>query len=38
MYRAFYVKPIKYLFRTMYKVLSHLKSKWFMYESKLFPW
>lgn len=37
-YRAFYVKPIKYLFGTMYKVLSHIKSKWFIYESKLLPW
>jgi len=37
-YRAFYVKPIKYLFRTIYKVLSHIKSNWFMYESKLLPW
>jgi hypothetical protein len=37
-YRTFYAKPIKYLFRTMYKVLSHIKSNWFMYESKLLPW
>ena len=37
-YRTFYAKPIKYLFRTIYKVLSHIKSNWFMYESKLLPW
>ena len=38
LYLAFYVKPIKYLFRTVYKVLTNLKSNWFSYESKLFPW